>query len=236
LEWGEPGPVLALIDQIGHRQGLGTLLADGVRAAADRLGPGAEAFAHHVKGLELPYHDPRAFSGLGLNYATGARGACHLEGPSHWRGFGWEWPGWLEGPHDRFASDREAVRVTIAFQDFMVVLNSVGLCKFMAMSGLTPARTADLVSAATGWDWSAADLMRAGERLFTLKRLVNVRLGVRARDDRLPQRILSEPRPSGGAAGALPDLEAMLPLYYQMRGWDTEGRPTTKRLEELGLD
>jgi aldehyde:ferredoxin oxidoreductase len=235
LQWGEPGPVLALVDQIGHRQGLGALLADGVRAAVTRLGPGAEAFAHHVKGLEIPYHDPRAFAGLGLNYATGSRGACHLEGPSHWRGFGWEWPGWLEGPHDRFASDGEAVRVTIAFQDFMAVFNPLGLCKFMAMSGLGPGRTADLVNAATGWDWSVGDLMRAGERLFNLKRLINLRLGISGRDDRLPERFLTEPRPSGGAAGVLPDLDAMLPIYYEMRGWDTEGRPARERLEQLGL-
>jgi aldehyde:ferredoxin oxidoreductase len=225
-----------MIEQIAYRQDLGALLADGVRAAASRLGPGAEAFAPHVKGLELPYHDPRAFAGLGLNYATGSRGACHLEGPSHWRGFGWEWPGWLEGPHDRFASDQEAVRVTIAFQDFMAVFNPLGLCKFMAMSGLAPARAVDLVNAATGWDWSTADLMRVGERLFNLKRLINGRLGVTGRDDLLPRRILTEPRPSGGAAGALPDLEVMLPIYYLMRGWDTEGRPGTERLKQLGLD
>jgi aldehyde:ferredoxin oxidoreductase len=235
LQWGEPEPVLALIEQIAHRQGLGSLLAGGVRAAAERLGPGAEAIAHHVKGLELPYHDPRAFAGLGLNYATGSRGACHLEGPSHWRGFGWEWPGWLEGSHDRFASDEEAVRVTIAFQDFMAVFNPLGLCKFMAMSGLGPALTADLVSAATGWTWSAADLMQAGERLFNLKRLINLRLGITGRDDRLPERFLTEPRPSGGAAGVLPDLETMLAIYYEMRGWDAQGRPLEERLAKLGL-
>jgi aldehyde:ferredoxin oxidoreductase len=158
-----------------------------------------------------------------------------LEGPSHWRGFGWEWPGWLEGDHDRFASDKEAVRVTIAFQDFMATFNPLGLCKFMAMSGLGPARTADLVNAATGWEWSAADLLRVGERLFNLKRLINLRLGITGRDDRLPGRFLTQPRPAGGAAGALPDLEAMLPIYYQMRGWDNEGRPREERLVKLGL-
>lgn len=235
LQWGAPEPVLVLIEQIAHRQGLGALLAGGVRAAAESLGPDAQAIAHHVKGLELPYHDPRAFAGLGLNYATGSRGACHLEGPSHWRGFGWEWPGWLEGPHDRFASDAEAVRVTIAFQDYMAALNALGLCKFMAMSGLGPGLAADLVNAATGWAWSAADLIEAGERLFNLKRLINLRLGVTGGDDRLPQRFLTEPRPSGGAAGNLPDLEAMLPIYYMMRGWDAEGRPLKERLVKLGL-
>ncbi len=235
LQWGEPEPVFDLVAQIARRESLGAHLADGVRAAASRLGPEAGRFAHHVKGLELPYHDPRAFVGLGLNYATAARGACHLEGPSHWRGFGWEWPGWLEGPHDRFSSDREAAEVTIAFQDYMALFNALGLCKFMAMSGLDPSRTVTLVNAATGWDWSVGALLRTGERLFNLKRLINLRYGITGRDDRLPERFLAEPRPSGGAAGVLPDLDAMLPIYYQMRGWDADGRPEGARLEQLGL-
>lgn len=235
LQWGEPEPVLELVGQIARREGLGALLADGVRAAASRLGPEAERFAHHVKGLELPYHDPRAFVALGLNYATGARGACHLEGPSHWRGFGWEWPGWMEGPHDRFASDAEAARVTIGFQDYLALFNALGLCKFMAMSRLDPARTVELVNAATGWDWDVDDLLRAGERQFNLKRLINLRLGITAEDDRLPRRFLTEPRPTGGAAGVVPDLDVMLRIYYELRGWDAQGRPTQETLARLGL-
>ncbi|HSR29091.1 MAG TPA: aldehyde ferredoxin oxidoreductase family protein [Anaerolineae bacterium] len=235
LQWGEPELVLELVGQIARREGLGALLADGVRAAASRLGPEAERFAHHVKGLELPYHDPRAFVALGLNYATGARGACHLEGPSHWRGFGWEWPGWMEGPHDRFASDAEAARVTIGFQDYLALFNALGLCKFMAMSRLDPARTVELVNAATGWDWDVDDLLRAGERQFNLKRLINLRLGITAEDDRLPRRFLTEPRPTGGAAGVVPDLDVMLRIYYELRGWDAQGRPTQETLARLGL-
>jgi aldehyde:ferredoxin oxidoreductase len=170
-----------------------------------------------------------------LNYATGARGACHLEGPSHWRGFGWEWPGWMEGPHDRFASDREAARVTIAFQDYMASFNALGLCKFMAMSRLDPTRTVELLNAATGWDWGVDDLLRTGERQFNLKRLINLRLGITAEDDRLPRRFLTEPRPTGAAAGVVPDLDVMLPIYYELRGWDAQGRPTRETLGRLGL-
>jgi aldehyde:ferredoxin oxidoreductase len=235
LQWGEPEPVLELVAQIAHRERLGAVLADGVRAAAEKLGPEAETFALHVKGLEVPYHDPRAFAGLGLNYATCSRGACHLEGPSHWRGLGWDWPGWEEGPHDRFASDREAARMTIAFQDFLALYNALGLCKFMVISGLEPARTVELVNAATGWDWGSNDLVRVGERLFNLKRLFNLRLGVTAADDMLPRRFLEEPRPSGTAAGVLPDLDRMLAFYYDIRGWDAKGRPTQERLGKLAL-
>ena len=105
----------------------------------------------------------------------------------------------------------------------------------MIRGWLTPARTVELVEAALGWDWSVEDLMRIGERLFNLKRLINLRLGVTRADDTLPWRFLAEPRPTGSSAGVLPDLDAMLPRYYELRGWDAEGRPTQERLEMLGL-
>jgi aldehyde:ferredoxin oxidoreductase len=235
LAWGDPEPVLALVEQIARREGLGAMLADGVRTAVARLGPGAEAFALHVKGLELPYHDPRGFVDMGLNYATASRGACHLEGLTYWRGYGLEWPGWQEGPYDQFVSDEAKVTTVIAFQDFLTVYNPLGLCKFIFKAKIGPSRAAKLVNAMTGWDWSGEDLEKVGERIFNLKRLINLRLGVTAADDTLPTRILEEPRPSGSAAGVVPDLTIMLPLYYRLRGWDTEGRPTPERLEALGL-
>lgn len=219
LTWGDPGPVLALVERIARREGLGDLLAEGVRIAAGRLGPEAERFAVHVKGMEVPYHDPRAFVDMALNYATASRGACHLESLTYWRGYGIEWPGWQEGPRDRFASDEATVRLVITFQDFLATYNPLGLCKFMVKGGMDPEQTAALVSAATGWDWSADDLLRTGRRIFDLKREINRRLGVTRADDTLPYRFLHEPRPSGTAAGVLPDLEAMLPLYYELRGW-----------------
>ena len=235
LDWGEPEPALALVGQIARREGVGAVLADGVRAAAAQLGSEAESFAIHVKGLELPYHDPRGFVTIGLNYATAGRGACHLESLSYWRGYGVEWPGWQEGPYDRFGSDEATVQMTIAFQDLMATYNPLGLCKFIVKGGMDPARTAELVDAATGWGWTADDLMGTGERIFNLKRLINLRLGTVPGDDTLPQRVLREPRPSGTAEGVLPDLDAMLPMYYELRGWGADGRPVPERLNALGL-
>jgi aldehyde:ferredoxin oxidoreductase len=235
LAWGEPEPVLELVGQIAQRKGLGALLADGVRTAAARLGPCAEKFAMHVKGLEPAYHDPRAFVDMGLNYATASRGACHLESPTYWRGYGIEWPGWLEGEYDRLASNAETVQLVIAFQDYMATYNPLGLCKFMVKGGMDPARTTELLNAATGWDWAADDLLRVGERLFNLKRLINLRLGIDRGDDVLPPRFLKEPRPSGTAAGNVPDMDLLLPLYYERRGWTVDGKPTTALLEGRGL-
>jgi aldehyde:ferredoxin oxidoreductase len=235
LAWGDPEPVLALVNQIARREGLGALLADGSRAAAESLGKDAEPFAMHVKGLELPYHDPRAFVDMALNYATANRGGCHLESLSYWRGYGIEWPGWQEAEWDRFVSGEAAVQLVIDFQNYVSIHNPLGLCKFMVKGGFHPGHAVDILNAATGWDWTADDLVRTGERIFNLKRLINHRFGVTGADDTLPQRFLTEPRPSGIAKGVLPDLEAMLPMYYERRGWDELGQPTQERLDRLGV-
>ena len=237
LVWGDAGAMIATIHAIARREGLGELLSGGVRAAAKQIGPEAEAFAIHVKGMELPYHDPRAFVSMAANYATAVRGACHLESLSYWLGYGVRFDvyGWYNpeeyDPHDSAGQGQ----VAADFQDYMAVYNPLGICKFIAKGKVEPQHIADLVNAAAGWDWTAADLLQTGERLFNLKRLINLRLGITRADDTLPQRLLTEPRPSGGAAGVLPDLDTMLAEYYRVRGWTPEGVPSDARLEALGL-
>jgi len=235
LTWGNAEAIVALVEQIARREGLGNLLADGVRAAAERLGPEAEEMAIHVKGLELPMHDPRAFVDMATNYATANRGACHLEAISYWRGYGLEWPGWgYTGPYDRLDSTGKG-RVAYDFQNYMSVFNPLGLCKFIVKGGVEPATVARWVSLALGWDLDADNLLHLGEKLFNLRRLINVRYGIRRKDDTLPRRLLTLPRPSGSAQGVLPDLENMLAEYYQLRGWTADGVPGPEKLAELGL-
>jgi aldehyde:ferredoxin oxidoreductase len=237
LVWGDAEAMIAAIHAIARREGAGALLADGVRAFAGRLGPKAEAFAVHVKGMELPYHDPRAFVDMAANYATAVRGACHLESLAYWMGYGLRFDvyGWYNpqdyDPHDSAGKGQ----VAVDFQNYMSVYNPLGICKFIAKGKIEPQHIADLINAAAGWDWTADDVLRTGERLFNLKRLVNLRLGVTAADDTLPQRLLTEPRPTGGAAGVLPDLDAMLAEYYRLRDWTPEGAPSAGRLQTLGL-
>ena len=235
LTWGNAEAMIAAIHAIARREGIGELLADGVRAAARRLGPEAEAFAVHVKGMEVPYHDPRAFVSMAAGYATASRGACHLETGSYWVSYGTRYAGWYDAEFDDHDS-RGKGALAADFQNFMAVFNPLGLCKFIAKSHVGPHELADLVNAALGWEWTAADVLRTGERFFNLKRLINLRLGITAADDTLPRRLLTEPRPSGGAAGVLPDLEPMLAEYYQARGWTTDGVPTPERLAALGLE
>jgi len=110
----------------------------------------------------------------------------------------------------------------------------LGLCKFAGKVGALYERLPELLQAATGWDISTAELRLIGERLFNLKRLINLRLGITAADDTLPRRLLT-PRPSGEAAGKVPDLARQLREYYALRGWDEQGRPTAAKLAELGL-
>ncbi len=240
LRWGNAAAAVDLVHQIAHRQGLGAFLADGVRAMAAQLGPDAEPLALHVKGMELPYHDPRAFASMAVNYATANRGACHMEAISYWEGYGIEVPGLVFHPsvdhsHDRLSS-HEAGRMAAHYQNFQSVFNPLGLCKFIIKGLAGPQMVAGLVNAALGWDWSAADVFAVGERIFNLKRLINLRLGVTAADDTLPARLLHHPRPSGGAADTLPDLPAMLAEYYAERAWDPDtGAPTAERLRTLGL-
>jgi aldehyde:ferredoxin oxidoreductase len=233
LAWGQPAGLLKLIELIAARRGAGDYLAEGVRRAAERLGGGASEYALHVKGMELPYHDPRAMFSMAANYATSNRGACHLESLSYWSLFGLDAASWSQ-PYERF-SNAGAGRNAVAFQNYFSVYNPLGICKFIGKAGPSPGIIAALVNAATGWELTGDQLLLAGERIFNLKRMINNRLGVSREDDILPGRLLKLARPSGQAAGQLPDLAAILDEYYDIRGWLPDGRPSEERLEKLGL-
>ncbi len=225
LSWGDPEGVLSLIEDIAYRRGLGEILALGVKRAAETLGSQAQEFAVHVKGMEVPYHDPRAFTGMALNYATANRGACHLESLTYWVGYGVRIDE-LYIPEDYHPhSSRGKARMVVDFQNYMTLYNALGLCKFAGRANLPPSLLARWVNLALGWEISGEELMNIGERLFNLKRSLNVEMGITRVHDTLPLRLLKEPRPSGGAAGVLPELELMLEEYYQIRGWDEEGKP-----------
>jgi aldehyde:ferredoxin oxidoreductase len=240
LTWGNAEAIVDCVHKIGRREGLGDLLAEGARRMAERLGPAARPLAMHVKGMELPYHDPRAFVSMSPGYATANRGACHMETMTYYEGYGIEIPGVVFRPgadHWQARLDsQDSGAMAVRYQNFQSVWNPLGLCKFIERGLQGPAELAELVNQALGWDWTAEEALQTGERIFNLKRLINVAYGISAADDVLPERLATLPRPSGGAAGVLPDMALMMAEYYQTRGWNpATGAPTEQRLAELGL-
>ncbi len=240
LSWGNAESIVACVHKIARREGLGDLMAEGVMRMVADLGQAAGDMALHVKGLELPYHDPRAFVSMGPNYATANRGACHMESISYWEGYGVETPGLVFRPgadHWQTRLDNtDSGRMAVHYQNFQSAYNPLGLCKFIIKGLAGPQVVVDLVNNALGWQWTAEDVFETGERIFNLKRLINARYGITAADDTLPERLATQPRPSGSAAGSLPDMPRLMAEYYAERGWDpVSGLPSQQRLAKLEL-
>ena len=221
--------------------GIGSILAEGTRRAAQLLGPKAEPFAIEVKGLEVPAHDPRAHNFLALAYATDNRGAIHT-GAADPKIEGFD----LAGMTDiRFTVEGTAQMVARG-QDYGAVLNSLVLCAFshagyaqynsaMGFPGITAAEVVRWLNLATGMDVTFDSLMQTGERVVNLKRIINLKLGMKPGEDNLPKRFLTVSRKSGPVTDPLPPIEKLLSDYYQVRGWDSNGRISDKKLADLGL-
>jgi aldehyde:ferredoxin oxidoreductase len=236
LLWGNAEAMVEMVRRIGTRTGvLGNLLGEGVRSAAERIGGRAWEFAMHVKGLELPAHDPRAFGSLALGYATSNRGACHLQAYSH------PLEGWITMPelgYDVCADphvDEGKGTLVAKMQNLMGLFDSLKICKFSIYGGIRAHHLAQLLSYVTGWDADLNSLMITGDRIFTLKRLFNCRCGIGRKDDTLPPRLLTSPKDGGVSSEYIPHLGKMLNEYYRYRGWDEEGIPTNRKLREVGL-
>lgn len=234
LLWGSGEALLTMIENIAYRRGLGKLLGEGVKKAAEEIGGIAQEFAIHVKGLEPPAHDPRAKFTVALGFATSNRGACHLQAFTH----DFEEGTVIEdlgtpGLPKRFTPEGKAENV-IQMQNFMAMFDSLTACKFGLFGGLTVNPLIDVLNSVTGWDIDRNEFFKTGERIFNLKRLYNLRLGITRKDDTLPLRMLTHKR--GGGTNELPPLHMMLNEYYQLRGWDEFGIPSREKLTELGLD
>ncbi|MEM1607353.1 MAG: aldehyde ferredoxin oxidoreductase family protein [Candidatus Bathyarchaeia archaeon] len=237
LKWGDSDVIIKMVELIGRREGFGAVLGEGVKRAAEMIGRGAERYAMHVKGLEIPMHNPYRFKEMGLQYAVSERGACHLRGLSMLPSRGVLLPdiGFNERL-DGFAIEGKG-RVVKVMQDACRVVDALGICKFVYLFGGVPLREIPrLYTAVTGWGATLEDLMRSGERIWMLQRLFNVRMGVSRKDDTLPRRFLEEPMADGAAKGQTVNLEPMLEEYYAERGLDHEGRPRKEKLIELNLD
>ena len=230
LSWGDVDAIEQLVRLTVSRQGVGDLLALGSKRFGAHFG--AEEEAVQVNGLEVAYHDPRGVSGMALSYATSPRGACHNQSDYFFVDWGHSHEEIGIEFMDRHAQAEKAANVA-RHQNWRSVDNALVTCIF---ANVGAQEKVDLVNAACGLDWSVAELMRFGERSWNLKRAVNNRMGLTARNDTLPKALLT-PMPDGGSAGFVPDIQGMLFAYYAARGWDeATGKPTRKKLTELGLE
>lgn len=230
LRWGDPEPALELIRKIALREGIGNILAEGVKKAAEIIGRGAEKFAMHGKSLELPAYDPRSGKAHGLNLATSNIGASHM--------YGWvyyEFPGAPEKV-DPFAVEGKGA-ICKKVQDEFAAYEAVGFCLF-PRSMLPLDLVSKMLYTATGIEEfkNPQYLLLVGERIVNLERAFNVREGFSRNDDTLPERFLREPVPRQPSKGQVFELDKLLDDYYTARGWDIKtGIPTRKKLEELEL-
>jgi aldehyde:ferredoxin oxidoreductase len=229
LKFGNHAAMVEMIRRIGYREGIGDLLAEGVRRASEKIDKGAQNFAMHVKGLELAAYDPRGAKGMGIEYATSPRGGCHERGLISRETFG-------APPHIDPLSIKGKGAVVKETQDETALLDALGVCVFPPHNdGMGLNDLAELVSCTLGKPWTSDDLLETGDRIWNLERLFNLREGFTRADDTLPPRLLKEPMPAGPAKGHVVELEPLLEDYYKARQWDSHGVPTPEVLNKLGL-
>ena len=234
LNFGDAEAMVALTEMTGRREGFGDQLAEGSYRLAQKYGH--PEYSITAKKLEFPGYDPRGAKGMGILYATSNIGASHMKGDMIYLEFGY-----FDFRLDPLV-EQDKARYCKQMQDIYAVVDSVGVCAFVAMrhlmkhdESLELDRMAEAMRAATGIDYDPAGLLEDGERIYNLERSFLIAAGFTRADDNLPTRMLKEPLPEGPAKGQVVDLEAMLEEYYQDRGWDSAGVPRAETLKRLKL-
>jgi aldehyde:ferredoxin oxidoreductase len=239
--------MIEMIEMISKREGIGDILAEGVKRAAEKFGRGAEKFALHVKGEEIPAHDARVKGHVALGYTLSSIGADHIRA-AHDGAFTSGWipyfskrvePLGIIEPLETSSIDHKKVRRFMYFQNVFSMYDTLNLCLFAFPPAFyfTLRELVDLVRAITGWETSLWELLKLGERRVDMFRAFNVREGFTREDDWLPERmfegILTGPRK--GQKVDKNKLKDAINFYYEMRGWSKDGVPTRGKLAELNL-
>ncbi len=231
LRWGDKVVIEELVHLTVRRDGFGALLSEGAKKLAERFG--AEDEAVQVNGLELAYQDPRGGTGMALVYATSPRGGCHNQSDYFMVEIGQVETSLGFRRFSPFDGGEKAANVAL-HQDWRTVFNSLVLCFF---ANLPPWRLLDLINAACPVEWDIDEMLKAGERGWNLKRVINNRLGLRAEHDRIPKAFLVPYPDSDDARGYVPDYPDMIAAYYKARNWDpATGFPSREKLTALDLD
>ncbi len=222
LRFGNGEALVAVLELMAKREGIGNILAEGIKHAAETFG--APELGMHSKGQGFAVYDPRGCKGMALTYATSPKGAHHMiattMGPEIAQG-------------TRLSEDGKG-KLQRDQQFSMCVVDSISLCSTMR-AGVSLKDQAAAYTVVTGIEMTEEKLNRAAERIINLERMYNVRIGFSRKDDTLPKRILEEAMESGESAGQTVDLDSMLDEYYRAMGWDNNGIPTEAKLEELGI-
>jgi aldehyde:ferredoxin oxidoreductase len=233
LPFGDADGLIALLKAAAYRDGFGDEIAQGSWRLASKYGHPEMSIT--AKKQEFPSYDARGLKGMGLLYATSNKGASHMAGDTAYTelfGVGKKIDGLT------YEGKAELVKY---FQDLFTLIDSAGLCVFVALrytldtaNGYIPDRATEMINHATGSDYTPESLLEAAERVYTLERLFLTKAGISRADDNLAQR-MAEPMPAGPIQGETFELERVLDDYYVARGWDTNGIPTRERLERLGI-
>jgi len=226
LKFGSTDALVKMVEMMGKGEGFGNEIAMGSKRLCEKYGH--PEFSMTAKGQEFPAYDPRGIQGMGLTYATSNRGGCHLRSytvSSEVLG--------IPEKTDPLTTDGKAGLVK-AFQDVTAAVDSSGTCIFTTFA-LSMEDIAPEVDAACEGDWSVDHLMEVGERIWNMERMYNIAAGFTAADDTLPDRLLKDAAKSGAAKGLVAGLDKMLPEYYELRGWGTDGVPSEETKQRLDL-
>ena len=235
LTWGNHQAIVSLSEKIAQREGLGALLADGVRSAAEKIGKGAEQYAVHVGGQELPMHDPRNTPGYGTTYCTDATPARHMQGGSAFLESKMPIPGVPFKPLEKYTytGKGDAHRF---MSNISHIVNASGLCYFAVwVYGIK--MIPQFMDYITGEQYTVDDLLIIGERIANLRMAFNLREGITLSHFKAPGRMIGDPPlQAGPLKGITIDIETLTREYCEAMGWDPEtGKPSKERLKALDL-
>jgi len=235
LKWGDGKALVAICEKIGKREGIGNLLAEGLRACVDAV-PGSKEFAIESMGQSFGAHDPRAFFGEVITQIASTRGACHLHGFGEANELGVTVPelGITKGS-DRFDNENKGV-VGAKFQDLTAVWNSAVMCMMYFFDSLDLPTETKLINLITGWNASPQEIGTVGERIVCLQHAFNLKNGLVPEVENIMPERMTKPHSMGGAKGHAPDWKRIRGEYWSAKGWDSHGIPTKEKLADLGLE
>ncbi|MHA1684030.1 MAG: aldehyde ferredoxin oxidoreductase family protein [Promethearchaeota archaeon] len=234
LRFGNASAMVEFVEQMCSRSTkAGSLLADGTKFAAEKIGRDSANFAMHSKGLELPGYHLTALKTAAVGFSVSIRGGCHLRNGAYSPD--------VKGKFDRLSEDQPEKRAAaiIGTENLYSVIDSYIICKFTRGIYKDTAEMAKVFELVTGLPFDDKKMLKTGERILNLSKAFNIREGWTRDDDTLPERMFSEPQTKGPAAGVTVDrkgFEKIKDEYYAQRGWDSKGIPTEEKLKELGLD